>query len=273
MTKVYKPINSKYVRTDGIYHNRTLLSSYLDTFKLNSNGTTKPYYQKICSIDVTSAWTEASCTLLLTLCEAFVDSFIVDIRLRSSSGATAMANQSITVTSLSRNTTFQIQDSIRLYQVSTRKYELWFISNYNYMKPRFRILSYIGNVIWTSRSYGATAPTSTGTVPLFINETCNSRFDNGTEWIIGNWGGATAYRKVFVADCTKGTTGSISTGLSNVRIFNLYGTFIGSSFTIPINFYNNLTVFCHADAKGTKLTFANNFESGTIHVVIEYVKS
>lgn len=31
MTKVYKPINSKYIRTNGIYHNRTLLSDYLDS--------------------------------------------------------------------------------------------------------------------------------------------------------------------------------------------------------------------------------------------------
>lgn len=41
MTKVYKPINEKYIRTNGIYHNRTLLSSYLDSMNTNiTNNTT-----------------------------------------------------------------------------------------------------------------------------------------------------------------------------------------------------------------------------------------
>lgn len=38
MSKAYKPISSKYIKTTGIVHNRTALNSYLDT--LNSSVST-----------------------------------------------------------------------------------------------------------------------------------------------------------------------------------------------------------------------------------------
>lgn len=90
---------------------------------------------------------------------------------------------------------------------------------------------------------------------------------------IGVWNNRKAYRKIFITSYSTTGTNFISTGLSNVSIFNIYGTFIGGSHTIPINFYNTQWCFCHANAQGTRLTYGNAFETETVHIVIEYVKN
>lgn len=98
---------------------------------------------------------------------------------------------------------------------------------------------------------------------------------NKSEIEIGTWDGKKAYRKIIIQAYST-TTGSftVNTGLSNVSIFNIYGTYIGSSYTIPINFSNDGKIcFCHSNAKGTTLTCNNPWEVGTIHVVLEYVKN
>lgn len=98
---------------------------------------------------------------------------------------------------------------------------------------------------------------------------------NRNEIEIGTWDGRKAYRKIIIQAYST-TTGSftVNTGLSNVSIFNIYGTYIGSSYTIPINFTNDGRIcFCHSNAKGTTLTCNNPWEVGTIHVVLEYVKN
>ena len=98
---------------------------------------------------------------------------------------------------------------------------------------------------------------------------------NKNEIEIGTWDGRKAYRKIIIQAYST-TTGSftVNTGLSNVSIFNIYGTYIGSSYTIPINFSNDGRIcFCHSNAKGTTLTCNNPWEVGTIHVVLEYVKN
>lgn len=96
-----------------------------------------------------------------------------------------------------------------------------------------------------------------------------------TETSIGTFNGRQAYRKIIIKDYT--TTSSsftISTGLSNVSLFNIYGVYRGGQFTIPLNFYNDgKACFCHANASGSVLTCSNPWETGTVHVVLEYLKN
>lgn len=96
-----------------------------------------------------------------------------------------------------------------------------------------------------------------------------------TETSIGTFNGRQAYRKIIIKDYTT-TTGSftINTGLSNVSLFNIYGVYRGKQYTIPLNFYNDGKVcFCHANATGTQLICNNPWETGTVHVVLEYIKN
>ena len=96
-----------------------------------------------------------------------------------------------------------------------------------------------------------------------------------TETSIGTFNGRQAYRKIIIKDYTT-TTGSftINTGLSIVSLFNIYGVYRGGQYTIPLNFYNDGKVsFCHANATGTQLICNNPWETGTVYVILEYLKN
>lgn len=106
-----------------------------------------------------------------------------------------------------------------------------------------------------------------------ITNILNNSIFSDEEIEIGVWQGRKAYRKIFVRPYYNKNTNTINTGLTNVSIFDIYGTFIGKNYTIPLNFHNGSVCFCHTNSDGSLITYGNGFEVGTIHVILEYLKN
>lgn len=99
------------------------------------------------------------------------------------------------------------------------------------------------------------------------------------EIAIGKWvDNKTLYRKCIYITMPNTTQTSISTGLSNVNVINIYGCVTDGSSSSPINFYNQTYpggVHCYTGASGSILYYGSSYNATSYsgYVILEYTKN
>lgn len=102
---------------------------------------------------------------------------------------------------------------------------------------------------------------------------------NTTETLVGSWLGNNLYRKVFAVNNLPDTSSnSISTGVSNVTVVNMYGYFTNGNETYPINCEHpdlNGGVYASTTNVGAQLKYSTTFDATVYsgHIIIEYIKN
>ena len=100
-----------------------------------------------------------------------------------------------------------------------------------------------------------------------------------TETIIDKWvDNKTLYRKCIYITMPDTTETSISTGLTNVNVINIYGCVSNGSSSSPINFYNHTYpggVHCYTGALGSILYYGSSYNATSYsgYVILEYTKN
>lgn len=99
------------------------------------------------------------------------------------------------------------------------------------------------------------------------------------EIAIGKWvDNKTLYRKCIYITMPDTTETSISTGLTNVNVINIYGCVSDGSSSSPINFYNHTYpggVHCYTGRLGSILYYGSSYNATSYsgYVILEYTKN
>lgn len=103
---------------------------------------------------------------------------------------------------------------------------------------------------------------------------------NTTETVVGTWiDGSDLYRKVFAVNNLPDTSDiSVSTGVSNATVINIYGYFTNGNETYPVNSEHpdlGGGVYISTTNVGSQLKYSTTFDASQYsgHVVIEYTKN
>jgi hypothetical protein len=103
---------------------------------------------------------------------------------------------------------------------------------------------------------------------------------NTTETVVGTWvDGSDLYRKVFAVNNLPDTSDiSVSTGVSNATVINIYGYFTNGNETYPVNSEHpdlGGGVYISTTNVGSQLKYSTTFDASQYsgHVVIEYIKN
>ena len=102
---------------------------------------------------------------------------------------------------------------------------------------------------------------------------------NTTETLVGSWLGNNLYRKVFTVNNLPDTSDiSASSGVSNVNVINIYGSFTNGNETYAINCAHpdlGGGVYVSTTNVGSQIKYSTTFDATPYagHVVIEYTKN
>ena len=102
---------------------------------------------------------------------------------------------------------------------------------------------------------------------------------NTTETVVGSWLGNDLYRKVIAVNNLPDTSSiSASSGVSNVNVINIYGSFTNGNETYSINCaHPDLSggVYVSTTNVGSQIKYSTTFDASTYsgYVIIEYTKN